>query len=138
MTTPKTPPELTAAEWAIIQAVWDRQPCTAPDVQEALQSSKGWAYSTVRTLMDRMAAKGLLLTEKIRHMTRYRAALTPREAQRGELLHTLKRAFNNALTPMMQCLLDARDLSATELAEMEALLRAKRRQAKNNPPPSPQ
>jgi BlaI family transcriptional regulator, penicillinase repressor len=121
--------ELSDGEWAIIKAVWARQPCTAPDVQEALAASKGWAYTTVRTMLDRMAAKGYLSTSKIRHMTLYRAAVTPRQAQRGELLHALKHAFDNALTPMLQCLLDTHDLTPGQLTELEAMLREKRQQA---------
>jgi len=123
------PSEVTEAEWAILKAVWDRQPCTAPDVTEALQKSKGWAYSTVHTLMDRMVDKGLLVSEKLRRMDIYRAAITRRQAQKGELLYALKHAFDNALTPMMQCLLDARALAPEELEELEAMLRQKR--AKN-------
>lgn len=124
--------ELTETEWAVIKAVWDLQPCAAPDVQEALAEVKGWAYSTVRTLMDRMAAKKLLATEKVRHITLYRAAVTREQAQQGELRYTLKHAFNNALTPMMQSLLETRDLSDAELGELEALLRKKRKQTKKS------
>jgi BlaI family penicillinase repressor len=124
------PSELTEAEWAILKAVWHRQPCTAPDVTEALQKSKGWAYSTVHTLMDRMVDKGLLVSEKLRRMDIYRAAITRRQAQKGELLYALKHAFDNALTPMMQCLLDTRALAPEELEELEAMLRQKRAENK--------
>jgi BlaI family penicillinase repressor len=126
---PKLSIELTEAEWAIIKAVWEHEPCAAPDIQEALAGSKRWAYSTVRTLMDRMVAKGLLAAEKVRHMTLYRAAITPKQAQKSELLYALKHAFNNALTPMLQCLLETRDLSAEELGELGALLMKKRKHA---------
>jgi predicted transcriptional regulator len=51
--------ELTEAEWSIIAAVWENEPCAAPTVQEALHKQKKWSYSTVKTMMDRMAAKGL-------------------------------------------------------------------------------
>jgi predicted transcriptional regulator len=118
--------ELTEAEWAIIQAVWENEPCAAPTVQEALQSRKNWTYSTVKTMMDRMAAKGLLKTERIRNLILYRSAITKREAQKGEILRTLKRAFNGALTPMMQFLLDSNSLSQDQLSELEALIRRKR------------
>jgi BlaI family penicillinase repressor len=124
------PAELTEADWAILKAVWQRQPCTAPDVTEALQQSKGWAYSTVHTLMDRMVAKGLLCSEKLRRMDLYRAAITKRQAQKRELLYALKHAFDNALTPMMQCLLETRELSAEELAELETILQQRRKQSK--------
>jgi BlaI family transcriptional regulator, penicillinase repressor len=126
------PVELTQAEWAIIKALWSREPCTAPDIQEALQSQTGWTYSTVRTLMDRMVAKGLLTAGKLRHLTLYRSAVSRAEAQRGELLYALKHAFDGALTPMVQCLLETGDLDARELAELEQLIKARRKQRKSS------
>lgn len=126
----KTTVELTAAEWQVIKAVWENEPCTAPRIQEVLAQSMGWSYSTVRTIMDRMAAKGLLRAEKTGKTTSFRSAVTRTEAQRGELLYALKNAFNGALTPMMQCLLESRDISAAELTEVEAMIKAKKKQAK--------
>jgi BlaI family transcriptional regulator, penicillinase repressor len=124
------PNELTRAEWTVIKAVWDHEPCTAPEVQEKLSKQTGWAYSTVRTLMDRMVAKGLLSSDKIGHGTLYRSAITPQQAQRTEALYALKQAFDGALAPMVQCLIDSRNLSAREITELEALLKAKKRNTK--------
>ena len=121
--------ELTEAEWQIIQVVWQREPCAAPTVQEALQATRKWAYSTVKTLMDRMATKGLLATERIRNLVLYRSTITLEQAQRGEVMRTIKRAFDGALTPMMQFLLDGNDLSQQQLEEMEAMIREKRMQS---------
>ncbi len=56
------PVELTEAEWAIIKAVWGNEPCTAPQVEQRLRHQTPWTCSTVRTLMDRMVAKGQLMT----------------------------------------------------------------------------
>jgi BlaI family transcriptional regulator, penicillinase repressor len=123
--------ELTEGEWAIMKAVWRDQPCAAPTVQEALQATRKWSYSTVRTLMDRMVDKGLLTAEKVRNLTLYRAAVTSAQAQEGEVLYTLKHAFNGALGPMVECLLGTRDLSAAELAGLERLIQEKRNQRKD-------
>ena len=123
--------ELTEAEWPVIKAVWENEPCTAPGVQEKLIKSTGWTYSTVRTLMDRMVAKGILKARKEGKVTVYNSAITRRQAQRSELLYALKHAFNGALTPMVQCLLESKDLDEEELAKIEALLGKKRR--KNKP-----
>jgi len=122
--------ELTKAEWTIIQAVWEHEPCAAPAIQEKLHKRTEWTYSTVRTIMDRMVAKGLLTAEKIRNQTLYRSAITRHQAQRGELLYALKNAFNGALTPMVQCLLETGDLSAGELAQLETLIKKKKRKLK--------
>lgn len=123
---PKKPVELTEAEWTVIKAIWDSEPCTAPAIQEKLHPQTQWTYSTVRTLMDRMAAKGLLVAGKERNLTVYRSAVSREQAQRGELLYALKNAFNGALTPMVQCLLDTHRISAEELAQIESLIRAKK------------
>jgi BlaI family penicillinase repressor len=122
--------ELTEAEWEIIQVVWEREPCAAPEVQEELAARKKWTYSTVKTLMDRMAAKGLLTTERIRNLILYRAAIRRQDAQRGELMRTVKRAFGGAFTPMMQFMLDSDALSQQELDKLQGMIQKKRRQNK--------
>ena len=122
--------ELTESEWSVIKAVWDTEPCTAPAIQEKLFKPTGWHYSTVRTLMDRMVAKGVLTAKKTGKLTIYQSAVTRAQAQHGELIYALKHAFNGALTPMVQCLLDSKDLKADELAELEAIIKARRKSAK--------
>ena len=122
--------ELTEGEWAIIQAVWDNEPCAAPTVQEALESERQWTYSTVKTMMDRMVAKRLLKTEKMRNLILYRSAITRFEAQRGEIMRAVKRAFDGALTPMMQFLVDSDSLSEKQLNELETLIKKRRGKAK--------
>src|SRR6266446_4509949 len=102
---PKQTIELTEAEWSIIKAVWENEPCAAPTIQEKLHKRTAWTYSTVRTLMDRMVAKGLLRAGKLRNLTLYRSAVTRQQAQRGEI-------------------------SAGELAELELLIKEKKKTAK--------
>ena len=122
--------ELTEAEWAIVRAVWDNQPCAAPAVQEVLEKKRGWSYSTVKTLMDRMVSKGLLRTEKVRNLILYRSTITKQKAQKSEIMRAVKRAFDGALTPMMQFLLDSNSLSKNQLAELEAMIKSKKTKPK--------
>ena len=119
---PPKPIELTEAEWTIIKAIWEDEPCSAPGIQEKLFKPTGWTYSTVRTLMDRMVGKGLLRASKSGKLTLYRTAVTRAQAQRGELLYALKHAFNGALTPMVQCLLDTNEVSREDLDQIKQLI----------------
>ncbi|MBN2590266.1 MAG: BlaI/MecI/CopY family transcriptional regulator [Sedimentisphaerales bacterium] len=119
--------ELFDSEWAIMRIVWDRQPCAAPTVQEALQKEKGWAYTTVKTMMDRMVKKGLLKTKKIRNLYLYSSVLSEPQAQKGEIMKTLKRAFDGTLTPMMQFLIENDELSENEYKELEQLIKNRKR-----------
>ncbi|MDD5458603.1 MAG: BlaI/MecI/CopY family transcriptional regulator [Phycisphaerae bacterium] len=114
--------ELFESEWAILQAVWELEPVAAGTVQEALQNEKGWAYTTVKTMMDRMVKKGLLKTKKIRNIYLYSASITKDQARKSEIARTLKRAFDGALTPMMQFLIEEERLSKDELEQLRLLV----------------
>lgn len=102
---------LTEAEWAIIEVVWEHEPCAAGTVQEALASSKDWSYATVKITMDRMVKKGFLEVTKVRNLQLFSAMIDKVAARRFELHRMLKRAFDGALAPMMQFLVDHEGLS---------------------------
>ena len=126
----KTQTDFSENEWLILEAVWAQEPCTAPAIQEILQQEKNWAYTTVKTLMDRMVKKGLLKAEKVRTLYFYRAAVSPRQAKKREISRTLKRAFDGALTPMMQFLLEEESVSDQELDQLEQLIQERRKKRK--------
>jgi len=119
-------PDLTEAEWAIMKVVWMKQPCAAGTVQEALEKSRGWAYSTVKTTMDRMAAKGLLATQRIRNLQLFTARISEPQARRGELRKMLQRAFDGALAPFLQFLAENENLSDREMQQLRQLVRKAR------------
>ncbi len=119
--------ELFDSEWAIMRIVWDKQPCAAPTVQELLQKEKGWAYTTVKTIMDRMVKKGLLKTQKIRNLYLYSSAISESQAKKSEIMKTVKRAFNGTLTPMMQFLIENDELSENEYKQLEQLIKDRKR-----------
>ena len=115
-------PELAAAEWEIMKIVWQEEPCAAGTVQDSLQNSKNWAYSTVKTTMDRMVKKNFLKTKSIRNLQLFSSNITEEEAKRDEIFKTLKRAFNGALTPMMQFLLQNENFSEKDIKELRKLV----------------
>jgi BlaI family penicillinase repressor len=114
--------ELTEAEWEIMKVVWRKQPCTAGTIQEMLAKSRDWAYSTVKTTMDRMAVKGFLEIERMRNLQLFRSCISEVEARRGELRKMLKRAFDGAITPMMQFLIEHEGLSKEEASQLRKLV----------------
>ncbi len=124
--------ELFESEWAILQKVWDLEPCAAPTVQEALKSEKGWVYTTVKTMMDRMVKKRLLKTEKIRNIYLYSSAVTQSQARTSEITRTLKRAFDGTFTPMMQFLIENDHLSEEEYSHLEKLIKKRKRAKKSS------
>ncbi len=126
----KSSPELTEAEWIIIKVVWENEPCAAGTVQEILQDSKNWAYSTVKGAMDRMVEKGFLEINKIRNLQLFKSKISQAEAKKSEFRKMLKRAFDDALTPMMQFLIENEDFSKKDLRQMRELIEKAERNKK--------
>ena len=114
--------ELTEAEWDIMKVVWEKEPCAAGTVQETLAQSRDRAYSTIKTTMDRMVDKGFLQIERIRNLQLFRSCVSEVDARRGEFRKMLKRAFDGALTPMMQFLIEHEGLSKAESAQLRKLV----------------
>jgi len=118
----KSAVELTQAEWEIMKVVWEKEPCAAGTVQETMAKSRDRAYSTVKTTMDRMAEKGFLQIERIRNLQLFSSVISEVDAKRGEFRKMLKRAFDGALTPMMQFLIEHEGLSKAESAQLRKLV----------------
>jgi BlaI family transcriptional regulator, penicillinase repressor len=122
--------EMTEVEWEIMRIVWDKEPCAAGTVQEELARRRlstpeiaGKAYSTIKTTMDRMAEKGFLKIEKVRNLQLFKSCISEIDAKHREFRKMLKRAFNGALTPMMQFLIEHEGISNEEASQLRELVR---------------
>jgi len=122
--------EMTEVEWEIMRVVWDKEPCAAGTVQEELASrrkphngSPPKAYSTIKTTMDRMVEKGFLKIEKVRNLQLFKSCISEIDAKHREFTKMLKRAFDGALTPMMQFLIEHEGISKDEASQLREIVR---------------
>ena len=72
-------PQLGELEAAIMQIVWPQNEVTVRSVWQALQPSRSLAYTTVMTVMSRLAQKGILTTRKQGKTYHYKAAASPQQ-----------------------------------------------------------
>ena len=118
---------LSDAEWTVMDAVWDAgRPVRAREVHGAVASRAGWAYTTVKTQLDRLARKGALKADRAGRTTLYAAAVTRSAARRSALGSLLERAFDGAAAPLLRFVVRERSLSRKERAELVRLLRKER------------
>ena len=122
--------EMTEVEWEIMRIVWEKEPCAAGTVQEELvlrskdqNKTAGKAYSTIKTTMDRMVEKGFLQIEKVRNLQLFKSCISEVDAKHREFRKMLKRAFDGALTPMMQFLIEHEGISKDEASQLRELVR---------------
>ena len=119
---PRTPPEILETEWDILDALWQADRATARQVTEALESRRGWAYSTVKTLLDRMVEKNLVQARQVGNVWEYTPALPRQKAQRWAWRRLVDVAFGGATAPTLAFVAKETKLSRRERAELRALL----------------
>lgn len=73
-------------EAAVMQIIWRHEEVTVRAVRDILHPTRPLAYTTVMTIMSRLAQKGVLTTRKQGKVFYYRATVTPDEfvAQRAQ------------------------------------------------------
>lgn len=74
----KTLPELSRAEFDILQELWKSKSgqLSVREVHDQLVKTHDWAYSTTKTMMDRMSKKGLLRRESFHGVYVYRPLIS--------------------------------------------------------------
>lgn len=119
--------KLTEPEWIIMNSLWDKHPAKARDVVERLPSSVSWAYTTVKTMLDRLVEKKAVSKSKRGNTGLYEPLLSRQHARRTALRMVLNRAFDGAFGPMMYFLMEDESLSAGERKELIKILSGKSR-----------
>lgn len=118
---------LGAREAEIIEYLWRRSPATVSEVHLELSRQRQIAYTTVMTIMSRMAQKGLLARELSGNAYVYVPAITREEFDREvarSVLDGLLEGFTPSVLSYFVERLAAEDDKA--LAELERLIRLTR------------
>jgi predicted transcriptional regulator len=77
-------------EREVMTQLWDAgEPLTVRQVHEAINRTRDLAYTTVMTVLDRLAKKGVVSQEKADRAYRYRPAQTREELTAGLMLDAL-------------------------------------------------
>ena len=90
---------------------------------ERLEAQRGWSMATVKTMLGRLAAKGVVSHREDGRRFLYSPAIE-REAYVGsESRRFVERLFGGRLSPLVARLAEEDGLDAKDIAEIEALLR---------------
>jgi BlaI family penicillinase repressor len=114
--------KLSDAEWQIMNALWKRYPATAREIAENLPDETQWAYTTIKTLLARLAAKNALSEEKRGNTSVYEPLVSLKKARRTALRTFLNQAFDGAVEPLLNFLAEERKLSDKQRKEFLRIL----------------
>lgn len=115
--------KLTNAEWQLMNCLWERHPATARGIAQRLPEDVKWAYTTIRTLLARLADKGAVREYKEGNTSLYEPLLTRDNARRSALKTLVNQAFDGAYGPLMHFLVNDRRLSAEQRRALAKILK---------------
>lgn len=113
---------LTDAEWKVMHRVWEREEVTARQVLDEVEDQTRWAYTTVKTLMNRLVDKGVLSVRMEGNTGVYSARVGKAQARVAALRDFAEMAFDGAMGPIMHFVLDQEELSEEDRRELRRKL----------------
>jgi len=116
-------PDLSKAEWLVMNLCWKRGRSTARQIFDESPSHRTWSYPTVKTMLDRLTAKGYLKREKLGPLCLYEP-LVARERVVGRSIDTFwTTVLGKTLAPLFAHLTQHEKLSADEITTLKKLIR---------------
>ncbi len=109
-------------ELALLQYVAERGGATVGEAAEEWGGEQGLARSTVLTMMERLRAKGHLARRQVKGVYRYTSPASSTELMRGVVGSFVEKTLGGSISPFAAYLADTTEVSAEELAELEAVV----------------
>ena len=115
--------DVTEAELAVLQALWDRGPATIRQLSEAIYNDGGASrYATVQKLLERLEAKDCVRRQRGSGVQRFEAAIDRDELIGRRLRAVAETLCEGSLTPLLTHLVRAERLTNQERQALRDLV----------------
>src|SRR5438105_2675655 len=119
----RTPQDVTDAELAVLQVLWDQGSATIRQIADALYPRGGNAqYATVQKLLERLEGKGFIERDRSGAAHSFAATVNRQELIGRRLQATAEKLCGGSLTPLLMQLVRTRKLTARERRELRQLI----------------
>ena len=120
---PRTPQDVTDAELAVLQALWQRGSATIRQLTDVLYPDGNEVhYATVQKLLERLESKAYVEHRRDVVPHTFLAAVDREELIGRRLQATAEKLCGGSLTPLLMHLVKANALSARERQELRSLI----------------
>lgn len=119
--------KLSDAELDIMLAIWQSPPpVQRADLEEQLRSHN-WADTTLLTLLSKLVEKGYLSLERQGRRNLYTPLVSERDYRSWASRSFLGKMYQSSISRMVASLVESRDLTDRDLAELEEFIAGQRR-----------
>jgi predicted transcriptional regulator len=116
-------PGLSEAEREVLKVLWDHGTGTVREINEVLKhQGRRWAYTTVATLLQRLAAKQYVAGDPSAVPHIYRPVVTRHELLERRLKEAADELCDGRAAPLVLALVQGNRFSAEELVRLRRLL----------------
>lgn len=115
-------PQISDAEWRVMQVIWESSPITANEVIGQLEPDTDWKPKTIKTLIRRLVDKKVLGFHKEGKAYLYYPLVSENEGIRVETNNFLKKVFNGSLNLMLASFIDEQRLSEEDIKELKRII----------------
>jgi BlaI family transcriptional regulator, penicillinase repressor len=115
---------ISESELAVMEALWVDAPATAADVSQRIAATRDWSAQTVKTLLARLVTKGAVATRQDGRRYLYSPLIARDVHVAGDVRKLVDRLFGGRVAPLVAHLAEREELTAADIAEIEALLEA--------------
>jgi predicted transcriptional regulator len=115
--------DVTEAELALLQALWDSGPATIRQLVERVYQQGGTSvYATVQKLLDRLESKGCVSRDRTAPVHVFRASIDRDELIGRRLRAVADSLCGGSLSPLLTHLVQGKGLSEEERRELRGLI----------------
>ena len=118
----RTHSDLSKTEWLIMNICWEKGKSSARDIYEETLRKKERGYQTVKTMLDRLVAKGYLTREKFGPIWLYDPAVQKEDIVENEIDSFADRVLGNTIAPLFAHLAKKERLSTDEIQVLKNLI----------------
>ena len=111
-------------EMEVLHHVWDLGEATVSDVRQRILEDRDVAYTTVMTVLKKLAEKGYLDYYKEGRSYVYQPAQEPDAVQHSLLQRLMEKVFQGSPSALVQTLVQRENLSDDEREQIKALIDA--------------
>lgn len=115
-------PELSDSELELMKVLWREGKLSAREVHERVAGGLGWAYSTTRTTLERMARKGLVGKRRFHGLHLYSPEVSRARGLAGRVREFAERVLEMEPAPVVSLFAQGEALTPEELEELSRLL----------------
>ena len=115
--------QITDAEFCVMKALWEIEPCTSNEIVEKVSKKQEWNNKTIRTLINRLVSKNAVKAEKTDNKAFiYSSLISEKDYIKVENNNFINKLYGGSVKLMLASFVENNNLSDEEIQNLKNIL----------------